>query len=90
MSDTKRDEKKRLADEDATRRIKQLEEQCGGLQRQAVALKQDEEALIREMDITGDAFEDLQGQNARLIKQLREKDDANFKVSTYHKQSNGV
>ena len=83
MSDTKRDEKKRLADEDATRRIKQLEDHVGGLQRQAVALKQDEEALIREMDITGDAFEDLQGQNARLIKQLREKDDANFKVSSF-------
>ena len=57
--------------------------QCGGLTRQAVALKQDEEALIREMDITGEAFEDLQEQNARLIKQLREKDDANFKVSFF-------
>merc|ERR1719300_561576 len=80
VSDTKRDEKKRLADEDATRRIKQLEDHVGGLGRQAVTLKQDEEALIREMDITGDAFEDLQGQNARLIEQLREKDDANFKL----------
>jgi len=80
VSETKRDEKKRLADEDATRRIKQLEEQVAGLGRQAVTLKQDEEALTREMDITGEAFEDLQEQNARLIKQLREKDDANFKL----------
>jgi len=80
VSETKRDEKKRLADEDATRRIKQLEEQVAGLGRQAVTLKQDEEALTREMDITGEAFEDLQEQNARLIEQLREKDDANFKL----------
>lgn len=32
------------------------------------------------MDITGQAFEDMQEQNLRLIQQLREKDDANFKL----------
>lgn len=32
------------------------------------------------MDITGQAFEDMQDQNLRLIQQLREKDDANFKL----------
>ena len=90
MSETKRDEKKRLADEDATRRIKQLEEQVAGLGRQAVTLKQDEEALTREMDITGEAFEDLQEQNARLIKQLREKDDANFKLMSERIKLNQV
>ena len=29
---------------------------------------------------TGQAFEDMQEQNSRLIQQLREKDDANFKL----------
>ena len=90
VSETKRDEKKRLADEDATRRIKQLEEQVAGLGRQTVTLKQDEEALTREMDITGEAFEDLQEQNARLIKQLREKDDANFKLMSERIKLNQV
>lgn len=43
-------------------------------------LLQEEEALLNEMDITGQAFEDMQDQNLRLIQQLREKDDANFKL----------
>ena len=32
------------------------------------------------MDVTGQAFEDMQEQNMRLLQQLREKDDANFKL----------
>ena len=32
------------------------------------------------MDVTGQAFEDMQEQNTRLLQQLREKDDANFKL----------
>jgi hypothetical protein len=34
IQEAKREEKKRLADEDATRRIRQLEEQCAALQKQ--------------------------------------------------------
>ncbi|XP_021696559.1 E3 ubiquitin-protein ligase Bre1 isoform X1 [Aedes aegypti] len=40
----------------------------------------EEEALLNEMEVTGQAFEDMQEQNSRLIQQLREKDDANFKL----------
>ncbi|OQR79992.1 E3 ubiquitin-protein ligase Bre1-like [Tropilaelaps mercedesae] len=32
------------------------------------------------MELTGQAFEDMQEQNQRLIQQLKEKDDANFKL----------
>ena len=35
---------------------------------------------MNEMEVTGQAFEDMQEQNSRLIQQLREKDDANFKL----------
>lgn len=42
----------------------------------------EEEALLNEMEVTGQAFEDMQEQNSRLIQQLREKDDANFKLMT--------
>ena len=38
LSEAKKEEKKRLADEDATRRIKQLEEQCSQLQKQVLSL----------------------------------------------------
>lgn len=41
---------------------------------------QEEEALLNEMESTGQAFEDMQEQNVRLVQQLKEKDDANFKL----------
>lgn len=41
---------------------------------------QKEEALLDEMEVTGQAFEDMQEQNTRLLQQLKEKDDANFKL----------
>lgn len=41
---------------------------------------QREEGLLNDLDVTGQAFEDMQEQNTRLLQQLREKDDANFKL----------
>lgn len=32
------------------------------------------------MEVTGQAFEEMQEQNVRLVQQLKEKDDANFKL----------
>lgn len=40
------------------------------------------------MEVTGQAFEDMQEQNSRLIQQLREKDDANFKLMSDRIKSN--
>lgn len=48
----------------------------------------EEEALLNEMEVTGQAFEDMQEQNSRLIQQLREKDDANFKLMSERIKSN--
>ena len=59
-----------MADEDATRRIKQLEEQCASLNKQLANHKQEEEALLSDMEVTGQAFEDMQEQNSRLIQQV--------------------
>lgn len=42
------------------------------------------------MDITGQAFEDMQEQNIRLMQQLREKDDANFKLMSERIKSNQI
>jgi len=44
--------------------------------------------MLSEMEVTGQAFEDMQEQNSRLIQQLREKDDANFKLMTERIKSN--
>merc|ERR1712200_340721 len=78
------------ADEDATRRIKQLEESVESLQKQVANHKQEEKTLLTEMEVTGQAFEDMQEQNARLIQQLREKDDANFKLMSERIKSNQI
>jgi len=42
--------------------------------------QQQEEALLSEMEVTGSAFENMQETNVRLLQQLKEKDDANFKL----------
>lgn len=51
---------------------------------------QEEEALLNEMEVTGQAFEDMQEQNSRLIQQLREKDDANFKLMSERIKANSL
>lgn len=53
-------------------------------------LFQEEENLLSEMDVTGQAFEDMQEQNSRLLQQLREKDDANFKLMSERIKSNQI
>lgn len=72
------------------RRIKQLEDECAALQKQVTNHKQEEEALLNEMEVTGQAFEDMKEQNLRLIQQLREKDDANFKLLSDKIRCNAV
>lgn len=46
--------------------------------------------MLSEMDVTGQAFEDMQEQNIRLMQQLREKDDANFKLMSERIKSNQI
>ena len=90
LQESKREERKKLADEEAIRKIKQLEESVHSLQRQVAGQKQEEETLLNEMEVTGQAFEDMQEQNIRLIQQLREKDDANFKLMSERIKSNQI
>jgi E3 ubiquitin-protein ligase BRE1 len=80
LQENKREERKKLADEDAVKKIKLLEDQVHSLQKQVTGQKLEEETLLNDMEVTGQAFEDMQEQNSRLIQQLREKDDANFKL----------
>ncbi|XP_066038015.1 E3 ubiquitin-protein ligase BRE1A-like isoform X2 [Chamaea fasciata] len=79
-----------MADEDALCKIGSVEEQIEYLQKELAIAKQEEEALLSEMDVTGQVFEDMQEQNIRLMQQLREKDDANFKLVSEHTKSNQI
>ena len=45
-----------------------------------VDMFQEEDAVLAEMEFTGQAFEEMQEQNVRLLQQLREKDEANLKL----------
>ena len=42
----------------------------------------EQETLLAEMEMTGQAFEDMQEQNTRLLEEIKEKDDMNFKLMT--------
>ncbi|XP_072792481.1 E3 ubiquitin-protein ligase BRE1B [Taeniopygia guttata] len=90
LEERERRENKKLADEEALRRLRLSEEQIEHLQRRLAATKQEEEALLSEMDVTGQAFEDMQEQNLRLLQQLREKDDANFKLMSERIKANQI
>ena len=45
-----------------------------------LCMLQEEEGLVKELDEIGGAFEEMQEQNARLLSQLKEKDDENFRL----------
>ncbi|TSK14732.1 E3 ubiquitin-protein ligase BRE1B [Bagarius yarrelli] len=90
LEERERKESKKLADEDALRKLRVAEESIEHLQKKLTATKQEEEALLSEMDVTGQAFEDMQEQNSRLMQQLREKDDANFKLMSERIKSNQI
>ncbi|XP_041846959.1 E3 ubiquitin-protein ligase BRE1A isoform X2 [Melanotaenia boesemani] len=90
LEERERREGKKMADEEALRKIRSVEEQIDILNKKLSIAKQEEEALLSEMDVTGQAFEDMQEQNIRLMQQLREKDDANFKLMSERIKSNQI
>lgn len=90
LAEHERKERRKLADEDAMKKIRSLEETVNNLHKSLAAQKQEEEALLSEMEVTGQAFEDMQEQNLRLLQQLREKDDANFKLMSERIKSTQV
>lgn len=75
-----RREKMKFYSDDAIRKITQLEDANSRLRADAENSKSEEETLMNEMESTGQAFEELQEQNAKLLLQLKEKDDQNFKM----------
>jgi E3 ubiquitin-protein ligase BRE1 len=90
MQETERRDRRKLVDEDVVRKLNKYEEMVQQMQKSLAVQKQEEEALLNEMEVTGQAFEDMQEQNLRLIQQLREKDDANFKLMSERIKSNQI
>jgi E3 ubiquitin-protein ligase BRE1 len=69
-----------ISNDQHLKKIRVLEDQIRELHKSLSNKKQEEAALLNDMEITGQAFEEMQEQNVRLMQQLREKDDANFKL----------
>ena len=50
--------------------------------------KEDEEGLLLELDEIGKSFEEMQEQNAKLLVQLKDKDDENFRLMSSRVKDN--
>ncbi|RDD38109.1 E3 ubiquitin-protein ligase BRE1B [Trichoplax sp. H2] len=82
QKDTEIANAEKLALEKVKPHILESEESVKILQKKLASTKQEQETLLAEMEMTGQAFEDMQEQNARLLEQIKEKDDMNFKLMT--------
>lgn len=61
-------------------KVRSFQDTIRDLEKNLETRKQEEAALLNEIEVTGQAFEDMQEQNSRLLCQLREKDDAHIKL----------
>lgn len=72
----------------SNKKIIELKEIISQLQKQLEKTKSEEEALMQDAEITGQAYEDMQEQNHSLLQQLEEKDEAYFKLMSENLKSN--
>ncbi|THD22905.1 Ribosomal protein S6 kinase beta-1 [Fasciola hepatica] len=74
-----------------TRRRKQsLDAQLEKIQNRLLAAEQKEEVLLKDLEVTGQAFEDVQEQNVRLVRNLQENEEAKLKLMTERLNTNQV
>ncbi|CAF1400122.1 unnamed protein product [Adineta steineri] len=72
--------KKKCNEDEVQNKTRSYQETIRDLEKNLETRKQEEAALLNEIEVTGQAFEDMQEQNSRLLSQLREKDDAHIKL----------
>ncbi|XP_055327982.1 E3 ubiquitin-protein ligase Bre1-like [Paramacrobiotus metropolitanus] len=77
-------------DEELQRKVKFLEDSLASCKKALQSHKIEEEAMMSEMEITGQALEDLQNQNKQLIDQLKEKDNTNLKWMSDNIRNNQI
>jgi len=72
--------RKKCSEDEAQNKMRSFQDVIRNLEKNLETRKQEEAALLNEIEVTGQAFEDMQEQNSRLLSQLREKDDAHIKL----------
>ncbi|KAK4336992.1 hypothetical protein RND71_044223 [Anisodus tanguticus] len=90
MQDEFKKDRKRSFDDDASKEISKLRDETEQLQKKLSLQMQEDEVLLKEMELTGSAYEDMQEMNSRLTQQLKEKDDANFKLMSERSKSQQI
>ncbi|GMT19085.1 hypothetical protein PFISCL1PPCAC_10382 [Pristionchus fissidentatus] len=76
----KKDDRRQMWNEDALRRISDLEKSMAQCKAELAEKTKEEEGLLNEMDTTGQAFEELQEQNTKLLHNIKEQEETNLKV----------
>ena len=71
-------------------RTNTLKEEIAYLRQQLQSRKQEQELFMKEMEVTGQAYEDEQERVSKLLKQIKEKDDANFKLMSERIKANQI
>ncbi|CAF3476651.1 unnamed protein product [Rotaria socialis] len=72
--------RKKCSEDEVQSKMRSCQDTIRDLEKNLETRKQEEAALLNEIEVTGQAFEDMQEQNSRLLSQLREKDDAHIKL----------
>ncbi|UJR25006.1 hypothetical protein I4U23_006367 [Adineta vaga] len=72
--------RKKCSEDENQNKMRSFQDTIRDLEKNLETRKQEEAALLNEIEVTGQAFEDMQEQNSRLLSQLREKDDAHIKL----------
>lgn len=74
----------------SSKRIAELKEVVHHLQKELDKIVSEEKALMQDLDVTGQALDDMQDQNHRLLQQIEEKDETNFKLTSELLKNNAL
>jgi len=86
----KKEKSEDMQTENDALKIKTLESECEELRGRLVKKRTEQEQLTKECESVGNAYDDMFEQNARLMEQLKEKDEANFKLMAEKRNSKQI
>ncbi|GMR42169.1 hypothetical protein PMAYCL1PPCAC_12364 [Pristionchus mayeri] len=76
----KKDDRRLMWNDDCLRRLNDLEKSLAATKSELAEKTKEEEGLLNEMEATGQAFEELQEQNGKLLNNIKEQEENNLKV----------
>uniref|UniRef100_A0A8R1UDG2 E3 ubiquitin protein ligase n=1 Tax=Pristionchus pacificus TaxID=54126 RepID=A0A8R1UDG2_PRIPA len=76
----KKDDRRQMWSEDSLRRLNDLEKSLSSTKAELAEKTKEEEGLLNEMEATGQAFEELQEQNGKLLNNIKEQEENNLKA----------